>query len=168
MNLSATARSDRAPVILVTGGSRGIGRAIATRAAHAGYDVAISFAEDMTSANEVLSEIKKIGTRYYARQSDLSGSADEIQELLDDTESALGPITHLVNNVGITGRIGKLVDLPEDVLRKTVNVNVIGTILTCQHVVTRWIKNDVRGSIVNISSIAATLGAPGEYVHYAC
>jgi NAD(P)-dependent dehydrogenase (short-subunit alcohol dehydrogenase family) len=155
------------PVILVTGGSRGIGRAIAIHAARGGYDVAFTFIEDEKAAGEVIAAIEKLGRNCYAQKSNSSGGAAEIDMLLDSVERALGPITHLTNNVGITGRIGKLIDLPEDVLRKTVDVNAVGTILTCQRMVVRWTAPRVPGSIVNVSSIAATIRAPGEYVHYA-
>lgn len=159
--------SKETPVILITGGSRGIGRAIALRAAHAGYDVAITYVEDSSAAEDVLAKIKLAGRKGYARQCDASAESSEISALINDVSSAIGPVTYLVNNVGIIGRIGMLVDLPEDILRESFDVNVIGTILGCKIRAARWIADGVPGSIVNISSIAATLGAPNEYVHYA-
>ncbi len=79
----------------------------------------------------------------------------------------LGPPTAVVNNAGITGRIGNFATLPLEVLRRTIDVNLLGTMLVAQEAVRRWQAAGIAGRLVNISSIAATLGAPGEYVHYA-
>lgn len=151
-------------VLVVTGGSRGIGAAIARGAAAAGARVCFSYSVNKTAANAVCSEIGP--NRACAVQADASNPAAAAL-LLDAAEARFGPVTMLVNNAGITGRYGPFQDLPQDTLRHTFDVNVLGPMWLAQEAIRRWLGAGRNGRIVNISSIAATLGAPHEYVHYA-
>lgn len=151
-----------APVLLVTGGSRGIGAAVVRQAHSAGIKVGFSYAGDHAAAMAMTRDHQEI----IAAPGDNS-DASFVRALFDQVEARLGPVTLLVNNAGITGRIGPFVDLPEEAMRRTIDVNLIGTMLTAQEAVRRWLERGTAGRIVNISSVAATLGAPREYVHYA-
>ncbi len=153
--------------VLITGGSRGIGKAIVEKAVSQGWSVALTYFSDEDSAASVVSRAKEKGGICAAYRCDAAGTKDAFDAMIDRAETEIGAISCLVNNVGITGRIGPLADLPEDTLRRTIDTNVTGTILMTQAMVTRWIERKAAGSVVNISSIAATLGAPNEYVHYA-
>ncbi len=153
-------------VVFVTGGSRGIGAAIVRRAAVAGHAVAFSYRVDRAAAEALQRSLAETGTSIVAVQGDVA-DADFAARCFDTVSAVLGPPTALVNNAGITGRYGAFADLAPDVLRRTFDVNVIGALLTAQSFVQRWLASGVPGRIVNLSSAAATLGSPGEYVHYA-
>ncbi|WP_229401599.1 SDR family NAD(P)-dependent oxidoreductase [Micromonospora okii] len=150
------------PVTIVTGGSRGIGAATARRLAHDGHHVAIGYRRDHTAANAVVADIRATGRRALAVPADTT-DPDQIQALFD-AATDLGPLTGLVNNAGVTSPIGPFTDLRADDLRHVVDVNLIGYVLCAQHAARRLTRG---GAIVNVSSVAATLGSPGEYVHYA-
>ena len=152
-------------VVLVTGGGRGIGAAIVRGAAARGYPVAFSYVSDHDAATALADEIAAAGGGALAIQADVADRATPAR--LFEAAEALGPVTALVNNAGITGTLGRLTDLPFEALRKTIDVNLVGTILMAQEAVRRWEAGGIHGRMVNISSIAATLGSPGEYVHYA-
>lgn len=154
------------PVLLVTGGSRGIGAAICRLANEHGWSVALCYRSDADAAAVVVSEIRNAGGVAHAFQADVS-RPDAIASLFDVVESTLGTPTGLVNNAGITGGIGSFVDLGAETMRHVFDVNVLGTMLCTQAAVRRWLHASVTGSVVNVSSIAATSGSPGEYVHYA-
>jgi NAD(P)-dependent dehydrogenase (short-subunit alcohol dehydrogenase family) len=158
--------SHQPDVLLVTGGSRGIGAAIVQAAVRNGYDVCFSYRQDSRAATRLVEELAATGARIHACQGDVSEPAFAAG-LFDEAESALGPVTAVVNNAGITGPIGPFKDLSQADLRRTMDTNLIGTMLVAQQAIRRWEAAGTRGSIVNISSIASTLGAPNEYVHYA-
>lgn len=153
-------------VLVVTGGSRGIGAAIVRQAAFAGARVCFSYRRDRESAEALRAELEVHGDRILAIQAD-AADAGSAPRLLDAAEARFGPVTMLVNNAGITGRYGPFHELPEEVLRHTFEVNVFGPMLLAQEAIRRWRAAGIAGRMVNISSIAATLGAPQEYVHYA-
>jgi NAD(P)-dependent dehydrogenase (short-subunit alcohol dehydrogenase family) len=153
-------------VLLVTGGSRGIGAAIVRTAAARGYAVGLSFRDDLAAAQSMVDELAHAGASLHAVQGDVADPGFAAA-FFDEATAALGPVTAVVNNAGITGRIGSFADVPLETLRRTIDVNVLGTMLMAQEAVRRWQATGTAGRIVNISSIAATLGAPGEYVHYA-
>jgi len=153
-------------VLVVTGGSRGIGAAITRMAAARGDAVAFSYAEDAQSAEALQRDLAEAGRKVLAVRADVSDPA-AVRDLFERTEASFGTVTALVNNAGITGPIGPFRSLELQVLRRVLDVNVLGTILCSQEAVRRWGRLGTRGQIVNISSIAATLGAPHEYVHYA-
>lgn len=151
-----------ASVTIITGGSRGIGAATARRLAAGGHDIAISYRRDHDAAQAVLADIQAAGRRGLAVPAD-TRDPDQVQHLFD-TAADLGPLTGLVNNAGITSPIGPFTDLRVDDLRHVVDVNLIGYVLCAQQAARRMTRG---GAIVNVSSAAATLGSPGEYIHYA-
>lgn len=154
------------PVMIVTGGGRGIGAAIVRLGADRGWDVAFSYVRDRDAADALARELTGRGHRTAAIQGDVAEPADVLR-LFDETDRLLGPASAVVNNAGITGPIGRFVDADLATLRRVLDVNVLGAMLVCQEAVRRWTSRGAPGCIVNISSIASTLGAPGEYVHYA-
>lgn len=153
-------------VAVVTGGSRGIGAAITRRAVQEGYAVCFAYAQDSASAGKLLDEVEQGGGRAIAVRCDVARPED-VRSLFDQAELALGPVTAVVNNAGTTGRIGRFQDLDPEILRRVFDLNVHGTMYCTQEAVRRWTDGGRLGAVVNISSIAATLGAAGEYVHYA-
>ncbi|MEV4202357.1 SDR family NAD(P)-dependent oxidoreductase [Micromonospora globbae] len=150
------------PLTVITGGSRGIGAATARRLAQAGHDVAFAYRRDHDAAAAVLADIRAAGRRGVAVPADTT-DPDQVAALFD-AAADLGPITGLVNNAGVTSPIGPFVDLDVADLRRVVDVNLIGYVLCAQQAARRM---DAGGAIVNVSSAAATLGSPGEYIHYA-
>jgi NAD(P)-dependent dehydrogenase (short-subunit alcohol dehydrogenase family) len=157
-----------APILLVTGGSRGIGAAICRKAAVAGYDVAINYTSDAAAAQAVAADVRAAGRRALTIQGDVSHEADVIA-LFEAVDRRLGRITAFANNAGITGRSCRLEDATEAVIRDCIDVNVTGAILCAREAVRRMSKKrgGEGGAIVNISSVAASVGSPGEYVWYA-
>lgn len=153
-------------VLVVTGGSRGIGAATVRLAAAAGARVCFSYRQDRTAAEAVCAEAGVYDGQVVAVQGDVAEEGFA-SRLLDAAEAAHGRVTLLVNNAGITGRYGPFEDLPVDTMRRTLDVNVLGPMMLAQEVLRRWRSHGIQGRMVNISSIAATLGAPHEYVHYA-
>ena len=154
--------------LLITGGSRGIGAATAKLAAARGWRVCFSYAQDARASEEVVRAIESAGGTALAVKSDVRREA-EIARLFDAAERAFGPVTGLVNNAGITGRIGSWPEAAPETIREVVDTNVTGAILCAREAVKRMstARGGQGGAIVNISSGAATLGSPGEYVHYA-
>lgn len=155
-------------IALITGASRGIGAATARLAAQAGYDVCVNFASDQASALNVVSECQSCGVRAIAVQADVGVSSD-VDKMFETCDRNLGPISLLVNNAGIIGAATLLRDLPDAALQRTFEVNVFGSIYCARSAIQRM-SRDLEGDggvIINISSISATLGSPGEYVHYA-
>lgn len=152
--------------LLVTGGSRGIGAAIVRAAARAGARVCFSYQDRKDKAEALCAELGAQGLDVHAVQWN-AADAGSAPRLLDAATSLAGPPDMLVNNAGITGRYGSFEDLPAEVLRRTFDVNVIAPMRLAQEAIRRWRHAGIAGRMVNISSIAATLGAPHEYVHYA-
>ncbi|MEU5687379.1 oxidoreductase [Streptomyces venezuelae] len=152
------------PVTVVTGGSRGIGAAVSARLAEDGHDVVIGYRSNATAAEEAADAVRAAGRRCLTVEVD---TADEASvDRLFDAAAGLGPVTGLVNNAGVSGPVGLLADADTDGMRRALEVNVLGYLLCARRAV-RDMKANGGGAIVNISSAAATLGAPGEYVHYA-
>jgi NAD(P)-dependent dehydrogenase (short-subunit alcohol dehydrogenase family) len=150
-------------LIIVTGGSRGIGAAICRRLAADGYAVAVNYAADAQAAEATVAGIKTSGGRAQAFQADVSDPA-QLPPLFDQAVKALGPLAGLVNNAGITGRAKTTDEREAEELTQLFRINVIGAILTCKEAVLRLSTKHggSGGSIVNISSIAArTGGLPG-------
>lgn len=150
-------------ITLVTGGSRGIGAATARRLAQSGHDVAITYLREADQADRVVEAVQRSGRRCVAIQADTSVEAD-VDRAFDRAAAELGPVTGLVNNAGVTSRAGRLADLSTEDLRRVVDVNLVGYLL-CARRAARDLP--AGGAIVNVSSVAATTGSPGEYVHYA-
>jgi NAD(P)-dependent dehydrogenase (short-subunit alcohol dehydrogenase family) len=156
------------PVLLVTGGSRGIGAATCIMAAKRGYDVAVNYQRDAEAAARVVSACEAEGARAIALQGDMGNAADIIH-VFAETKVTLGPISQVVNNAGITGKSSTLAEADTQVIRTCIDVNVTGAILVAREAARSLSAHPelVNRAIVNISSVAATLGSPGEYVWYA-
>lgn len=154
-------------VMLVTGASRGIGAATARRAAQAGYAVAITYLERAAVADQLVAELHAAGTAAIAVQADVGDAADV--ERLFRTVDDFGRLEVLVNNAGITGGPSRVAALDASILERVVRTNVIGSILCAQAAVRRLSSKHggSGGAIVNLSSIAARMGSPGVWVHYA-
>ncbi|GAA2270053.1 SDR family oxidoreductase [Streptomyces atrovirens] len=152
-------------VTVVTGGSRGIGAATCLRLAAEGHDVAVNYVRDAEAAEDVAKGVRAAGARAVTVRADTSVEAD-VDRLFEVAERELGPLTGLVNNAAVTGPLGRFTEVGTDVLRRVVDVNLIGTLL-CSRRAARLMTPRGEGVIVNVSSGAATLGSPGEYVHYA-
>ncbi|MGR6969069.1 glucose 1-dehydrogenase [Streptomyces cynarae] len=153
------------PVTVVTGGSRGIGAATCVRLAADGHDVALGYLRDAEAAERTAEAVRAAGARCVTVRVDTSDEA-AVDRLFDRAADTLGAVTGLVNNAGVTGPLGRLADTDTDVLRRVVEVNLLGTLL-CSRRAAREMAARGSGVIVNVSSGAATLGSPGEYVHYA-
>ncbi|WP_326945230.1 SDR family oxidoreductase [Amycolatopsis sp. NBC_01307] len=155
-------------VLIVTGGSRGIGAAICELAASRGYDVVVNFSGAAAPAEEVAERVRAFGQRALAVRADVSAE-DDVRALFDAAAS-LGPVDALVNNAATTGNTpGRLDGYEVDVVRRTLDVNVTGVFLCCREAVRRMSTRHggAGGAIVNISSTAARTGSAGEWVHYA-
>jgi len=154
--------------VIVTGASRGIGAATALLAAERGFAVAVNYASGESEAAAVVRMIRERGAPAVAIQADIA-KEDDILHLFVEAERALGPICGLVNNAGITGGFARVENVTAAALERLWAVNVSGTILCAREAVRRLsTKRGGRGgSIVNVSSIAARVGSPGEWVHYA-
>lgn len=154
--------------VIVTGGSRGIGAAVALVAAERGFAVAVNYANGKTEAASVVRMIRERGGRAASIWADVSRE-EEIVRLFLEAERDLGPIRGLVNNAGITGGFARVEDVTGTALDRLWAVNVTGTILCAREAVRRMStkRGGSGGGIVNISSIAARVGSPGEWVHYA-
>lgn len=152
-------------VTVVTGGSRGIGAATCLRLAAEGHDVAVNYVRDSVAAEDVAERVRAAGARAVTVRADTSVEAD-VDRLFEAAERELGPVTGLVNNAAVTGPLGRFTEVGTDTLRRVVDVNLIGTLL-CSRRAAQLMTPRGEGVIVNISSGAATLGSPGEFVHYA-
>ncbi|WP_189888870.1 SDR family NAD(P)-dependent oxidoreductase [Streptomyces xantholiticus] len=154
----------RQPLTIVTGGSRGIGAAVCVRLATEGHHIVVGYRSEAGAAHDVAKAVRAAGRRSLAVQVD---TADEASvDRLFDSAAELGTVTGLVNNAGISGPNGRLADADADGMRRALDVNVWGYLLCARRAV-RDMTRSGGGAIVNISSAAATLGSPGQYVHYA-
>lgn len=154
-------------VVVVTGSSRGIGRACALLAAERGYQVVVNYASNTEAAAEVVSRINASGGQAVAVRGDIAVEAD-IEHIFAAADR-LGPLAGLIANAGIVSRSGRVEDYTVERLQTIVTVNVIGTILCCREAVRRMStrRGGKGGAIVAISSVASLLGSPNEYVDYA-
>jgi NAD(P)-dependent dehydrogenase (short-subunit alcohol dehydrogenase family) len=156
------------PAILVTGGSRGIGSAIAHLAARRGCDVAIVYRSDSAAAESTVSACRKAGASAFAYRGDMAEEVDVLR-VFDEAVRDLGRLTGVVNNAGITGRSSRLDAASAATIRSCIDLNVTGAIIVAREAARRMAKRHggKGGTIVNISSVAASLGSPHEYVWYA-
>jgi NAD(P)-dependent dehydrogenase (short-subunit alcohol dehydrogenase family) len=154
--------------IIVTGGSRGIGRAIALGAAKEGYQVCVNYVRGAEEAGEVISLIQSAGGRAIAVQADMTKEAD-ILRMFETVDRELAPLGALVNNAGIVDKASKVEDMSLERLERMFTTNITGPFLCAREAVKRLSTAHAGkgGVIVNISSVAAKLGAPNEYVDYA-
>lgn len=153
------------PLTLVTGGTRGIGRAVALRLARDGHDLVLGFARDEAAALATAAEVEATGAGCTLVRADLT--TDE--GVLATFEAAPRPLTGVVSNAGATLHVGPLADTPTEVVRRTVELNLTSALLVAREAVRRLstARGGPGGVLVTVSSGAATLGSPGEYVQYA-
>ena len=155
-------------IMLVTGGSRGIGAATALGAARQGYAVVLSYRTEAEAAAEVVRAIEADGGRALAVQADVAQEADVLR-LFAACDAAFGPLTALVNNAGILSRQSRVEDMDAARIEHILRVNVVGSFLCAREAVRRMStrRGGAGGAIVNVSSAASRLGAPGEFIDYA-
>jgi NAD(P)-dependent dehydrogenase (short-subunit alcohol dehydrogenase family) len=155
-------------VLLVTGGSRGIGAATAVLAARKGYAVAVNYASNAAAAEEVVRTIQAAGGKAIAVQGDVADEAQVLQ-MFGQVDRQLGRLTGLVNNAGVVDRPARVDEMSVERLKRMFDINVIGSFVCAREAVKRMSTRlgGHGGAIVNVSSAAARLGAPGQYVDYA-
>jgi NAD(P)-dependent dehydrogenase (short-subunit alcohol dehydrogenase family) len=155
-------------VMVVTGGSRGIGAATARLGAERGYSVCINFLKDVSAAENLVATIKSMGGKAIAVAGDVSSEAD-VLHLFAETDRNLGRVTALVNNAGIVDRTARVEQMTSERLARMFAVNISGSFLCAREAIKRMSTRHggPGGAIVNISSVAAKMGAAGEYVDYA-
>jgi NAD(P)-dependent dehydrogenase (short-subunit alcohol dehydrogenase family) len=155
------------PVLLVAGGSRGIGAAVARLGGANGYDVAVNYRNDEKAAKEVVAAVNAAGGQALAIKGDMGNDGD-IERVFKTVET-LGPITHFVHSSGITGKASRLDTVSAATVREVLDVNTFGAIWCLRAALQRMsTKNGGKGgAVVMISSMAATIGGAGEYTWYA-
>ncbi|GEM46868.1 SDR family oxidoreductase [Deinococcus cellulosilyticus] len=154
--------------LLITGGSRGIGAATARLAARQGDTVCITYLRNAAAADALVAEIQATGRKAHAFQLDV-GVETEVVQLFERLDQEIGPIHRLVNNAGILEQQMRVDQMDAVRLQRVLTTNVIGSFLCAREAVRRMSTQagGQGGAIVNVSSMAARLGAPGEYVDYA-
>jgi NAD(P)-dependent dehydrogenase (short-subunit alcohol dehydrogenase family) len=154
--------------ILITGGSRGIGRATALRAARDGWSVAVNYLSDQDAALQTANQVHELGGHAIVVQGDVAIEADVVS-MFDAAQTKFGHIDGVVVNAGIVAAASPLADMPAERLRRMFDVNVYGAYLCAREAARRLSKDrgGGGGSVVLVSSAAARLGSPFEYVDYA-
>ncbi|KPA99144.1 MULTISPECIES: SDR family oxidoreductase [Pseudomonas] len=155
-------------VIVITGGSRGIGAATALLAARQGYRICINYLRDEDAAHRVQEQVRALGAQAITVRADVSDE-DGVIHLFQRVDAELGPVTALVNNAGTVGQKSRVDEMSEFRILQTLKTNVLGPMLCAKHAVLRMSTRHggQGGSIVNVSSAAARLGSANEYVDYA-
>ena len=155
-------------VLLVTGGSRGIGAATCLLAARQGWAVAVNYTANSLAADEVVREIRAAGGRAMAVQADVADEA-QVLRMFEQVDAKFGRLTGLVNNAGVVDVTARVEDMSVARWKRMFDINVIGSLVCAREAVRRMSTRHggSGGSIVNLSSAAARLGAPGQYVDYA-
>jgi NAD(P)-dependent dehydrogenase (short-subunit alcohol dehydrogenase family) len=156
------------PVTIITGGTRGIGAATAIRLAEAGHDLTLAYRQDGSAAEQTAALAHAAGARCVLAKVDVTDE-HAVERLFAIAVDQLGRVTGLVNNAGATVHIGDLADTPVRLIRRVIDVNLVGVILCARQASTIMSvsRGGYGGAIVNVSSAAATLGSAHEYVHYA-
>ena len=155
-------------LVLITGGSRGIGAATALLAARQGYAVAVNYSANSLAADEVVRQIRQAGGQAMTVQADVSNEA-QVVAMFKKIDAELGRVTALVNNAGIVEQTARVDAMTLQRLQRMFEVNVFGSFLCAREAVKRMSTRygGAGGSIVNVSSAASRLGSPGQYVDYA-
>jgi NAD(P)-dependent dehydrogenase (short-subunit alcohol dehydrogenase family) len=155
------------PIALITGGSRGIGAATAICAARQGFAVAVNYTRDVQAANRVVQQIAAAGGQAIAVQADVADEA-QILAMYQTIDAQLGPVSALVNNAGVVDVAARVDAMSAERIRRMIDINVLGTFLCTREALKRMSTRHggKGGSIVNVSSVAARLGGPGQYVDY--
>jgi len=156
------------PVLLIAGGSRGIGAATARLAGERGYDVAVNYNSNAKAADSVVAAVKAAGGNSLAIQGDMAIEAD-IARVFSTSNDKLGPLTHFVHSCGIIGNNSRLDEVETNTLREVLDLDTLGALLCLRACVRRMSSKHggKGGSIVLLSSMAATLGGANECVWYA-
>ena len=155
-------------VLLVTGGSRGIGAATCRLAAQHGWAVAVNYTANSLAADEVVRSIRNAGGQAMAVQADVAIEA-QVLRMFEQIDAKLGPVHGLVNNAGVVDVTARMEDMSVARWKRMFDINVIGSFICAREAVRRMSTKHggLGGSIVNVSSAATRLGAPGQYVDYA-
>jgi len=155
-------------VILITGASRGIGAATAIQAATRGYAVCVNYRQNTKAAEKVVEQIKSGGGRAIAVAADVSQES-EVVRLFEAVDKAFGSLTALVNNAGYTEKQSRLEQMDAQRLQRVFATNITASFLCAREAIKRMSTKygGQGGAIVNVSSLAAELGGPGEYIDYA-
>lgn len=155
-------------IVLITGASRGIGAATALLAARQGYAVAVNYSANSLAADEVVRQIRQGGGNAITVQADVADEG-QVLAMFEKIDAKLGRLTALVNNAGVVDRTERVDGMSVARLRRMFDINVIGTMVCAREAVKRMSTRygGAGGAIVNVSSVAARLGAPGQYVDYA-
>ncbi|MDP1741744.1 SDR family oxidoreductase [Polaromonas sp.] len=155
-------------VILITGASRGIGAATALLAARAGYAVAVNYSANSLAADEVVRQIREKGGTAITVQADVAEES-QVLAMFEKVDAKLGRLTALVNNAGVVDQTARVDGMSVARLKRMFDINVIGTMVCAREAIKRMSTRygGAGGAIVNVSSVAARLGAPGQYVDYA-
>ncbi|UHD46200.1 SDR family oxidoreductase [Aureimonas altamirensis] len=154
-------------VMVVTGGSRGIGAAVALKAAAAGYAVLVNYAGNAAAAGSVVERIRQVGGTADSVRGDVGSEADV--EAIFAAADAMGPLSALINNAGVFDQPCLLADMTAERLERTFRINILGSFLCARAAARRMAQSrgGQGGSIVNLTSAAAKLGAGGENIDYA-
>ena len=157
-----------APVLLITGASRGIGAATARAAARRGWDVAVNYSRDAVAADSVAAEVRALGRRAITVAADVADEA-AVLAMFGRIDAELGPLAGLVNNAGIVDLKARLDEMDLARWQRMWAINISGSLLCAREAVRRMSTRHggAGGAIVNLSSVAARLGAPGMYIDYA-
>jgi NAD(P)-dependent dehydrogenase (short-subunit alcohol dehydrogenase family) len=160
--------ASEAPILIVAGGSRGIGAAAAKLAGARGFDVAVNYLRDDKAAAAVVAAIKQSGRRAIAVKGDM-GREEDIARMFATVERDLGPPTNLIYSCGITGSPSRFAAVTTETLREVFDVNAIGPLICVRSLIKHAAKSrgGPGGAVVLLSSAAATIGGAGEYVWYA-
>ena len=153
------------PILLVTGGSRGIGAATARLAATRGWDVAVNYTRDAAAAEAVAADVRAAGRRAWVLQADVADEA-QVLAMFERLDRDAGVLSGLVNNAGVVDVAARVDEMSLARWQRMFAINVFGTFI-CAREAVRRMKARPGGVIVNLSSAAARLGAPGQYVDYA-
>jgi NAD(P)-dependent dehydrogenase (short-subunit alcohol dehydrogenase family) len=155
-------------VLLVTGGGRGIGAATALLAAQQGWSVAVNYTANSLAADEVVRQIRAAGGQAISVKADVADE-DQVLRMFEHIDAKLGRVSGLVNNAGVVDVAARVDEMSVARWKRMFDVNVIGSLICAREVVRRMSTRHggEGGSIVNLSSAAARLGSPGQYVDYA-
>jgi short-subunit dehydrogenase len=155
-------------VLLVTGGSRGIGAATSLLAAEKGWGVAVNYTANPKAADDVVAQIKQKGGEAMSVQADVANE-EQVMAMFEKVRSTLGPLQGLVNNAGVVDVSARLDQMSMARWRRMFDINVLGSMLCAREAIRQMstLHGGQGGSIVNLSSAAARLGAPGQYLDYA-
>jgi NAD(P)-dependent dehydrogenase (short-subunit alcohol dehydrogenase family) len=154
--------------VLITGASRGIGAATAWACARAGWHVAVNYARDAAAAASVVAQARGLGVQAMAVHADVSDE-DAVQAMFVQIDAALPPLRGLVNNAGVVDVAARVDEMSRVRLERMFAINVLGSFACAREAVRRMStrRGGTGGAIVNVSSAAARLGSPGQYVDYA-